>query len=274
MHPVPPGFKTLLAGWRELERAGQVKLREIVVGDVPRSLFYVDLNRRAPYQVCISAGVHGDEPVSGWSLLSLVRDGLLNPRFGYRLWICTNPSGLDLGTRENTDGIDVNRSFSLGGLTPEASALIHTSKGERYELAIDLHEDYESQGFYMYEPVVGETAPYGGLVLSEILEAGFELQILDDAFDLGYPSVAKGYPPEAAAAMRRLELGRVLPNIVAECAYFAEGLPFTMHLLQHCAKRGLTFETPRRQNWETRLAMHRIAVVTALSQLETVEAAG
>jgi len=268
---VRPGFATLLEGWRQLERAGRVVLRETLVGSPVRSLHYVDLRRDLPHQVLLSAGVHGDEPVSGWSLLSLVRDGLLDPHFGYRIWICTNPTGLDLGTRENIDGRDINRSYVRGGLTPEARVVMRASRGERYALALDLHEDFESEGFYLYEPVVAQTAPYGRAILREILEAGFRLQPLDEGFDLGYPSVERGYPPGAAAALRSLEMGRVLPDIAAECAYFAEGLPLTMFLLRHGAKRALTFETPRRAAWDDRIAMHRIAVVTALAQLERVE---
>jgi protein MpaA len=266
-----PGFAALLEGWRELERTGSVDLREILVGSPLRSLFHVDMRREAPHQVFLSAGVHGDEPVSGWSLLSLARDGLLDPRFGYRIWICMNPTGLDLETRVSIDGLDINRSYVRGGLTPEARVVMRASQDEQYALAIDLHEDFESEGFYLYEPVVAQAAPYGRAILREILEAGFGLQSLDEGFDLGYPSVARGYPLGAAAALRRLELGRVLPDVAAESAYFAEGLPLTMYLLRHGAKRALTFETPCRAAWGDRIAMHRIAVVTALAQLEEVE---
>jgi len=270
-----PGFATLLQAWRELEQAGKVTLQEIAVGSPLRSMYYIDINRQAEHQIFLSAGVHGDEPVSPWSLYSLVRDELLDPQYGYRLWICTNPSGYDLGTRRNIDGVDINRSYSGAGTTPESQALMRASTDEAYVLAIDLHEDYESDGFYLYEPIVAQTAPYGRAIIAHITDAGFALQPLDDAFDLGYPSVDAGYPSDAASALRLLEPGRVLPDIAGECAYFADGLPLTMYLLQQgIAKRTLTFETPRRADWDDRIAMHRISVVTALAQIEKIEGRG
>ena len=81
--------------------------------------------------VMLSAGVHGDEPAAPWALLSLVRDGLLDRRFAYRMWPCTNPTGYEAGTRENAEGADVNRSFGRGGTTPEARAIVTATRGER-----------------------------------------------------------------------------------------------------------------------------------------------
>ena len=269
--PTRPGYEGLLEAWRELAAQRLFTFTEILVGSPARKLCYIDIDAARKPHVFISAGVHGDEPVSPWSLYTIVRDGLLDPHFSYRLWFCTNPTGYDLGTRKNIDGVDINRSYTGEGLTPESEAVIRLTLGHEYVLAIDLHEDFESDGFYLYEPIVGQTAPYGRKIIAEISDAGFPLQQLDDEFDLGYPRVDLGYPLEAATAMRLLEPGRVLPDIMHECQYFADGLPLTMFLLRNGAKRALTFETPRRAAWDDRIAMHRIAVVTALSQIQKIE---
>lgn len=271
MQPLRPGFAGILEAWRELEATGGLQITEIVVGSPARKLCYVDINRHLPRHVFIGAGVHGDEPVSPWSLYTIVRDGLLDPRFAYRLWFCTNPTGYDAGTRKNIDGVDINRSYSGKGLTPESQAVMVETAGHEYVLAIDLHEDFESEGFYLYEPIVGQTAPYGRKVIADITDAGFPLQQLDDEFDLGYPRIDLGYPRESAVAMRLLEPGRVLPDVANECQYFADGLPLTMFLLRNGTKRVLTFETPRRSAWDDRIAMHRIAVVAALAQIDKIE---
>ncbi|HYZ16994.1 MAG TPA: succinylglutamate desuccinylase/aspartoacylase family protein, partial [Candidatus Acidoferrum sp.] len=82
---------------------------------MPRTLLIAELGTPQAPTVHIIAGVHGDEPAAPWALLSIVQDGLLDPRFAYRIWPCLNPSGYERGTRENAEGDDINRGFSRGG---------------------------------------------------------------------------------------------------------------------------------------------------------------
>ena len=85
--------------------------------------------------VTIHAGVHGDERAAPWALLSIVRDGLLDARFAYRLWPCLNPTGYAAGTRENAEGDDINRSFSRGGTTqvvPQSDVSVDEEKGKQF----------------------------------------------------------------------------------------------------------------------------------------------
>ncbi len=208
--------------------------------------------------VALSAGVHGDEPAAPWALLSLVRDRLLDPRFGYRIWTCTNPTGYERGTRENADGIDINRSFGRGGSSPEARAVITANRDRSFALAIDLHEDYEALGFYLYEPVVDGHAPYGEAIVRAMDDAGLPVQALDDVFELGYPPQARH--------LRTLERGRVHPDPVAERAFFPD-TPYSLYMMRRAAKRALTIESPRTQPWDERIAMHRMAVVVAVDVL-------
>jgi hypothetical protein len=104
--------------------------------------------RGAPL-VALSAGVHGDEPAGPWALLSIVRDGLLDARFNYRVWCCTNPSGYERGTRENAEGHDINRSFNAGGTTPEARAIVTSNRDRRFALGIDLARRFRSRRFLL-----------------------------------------------------------------------------------------------------------------------------
>ena len=136
--------------------------------------------------VTISAGVHGDEPAGVWALLSLVADGLLDPRFAYRLWPCFNPTGFAAGTRVNAEGTDVNRSFGRGGSSPEAKAILTANRDRRFELSIDLHEDHEAMGFYLYETAPADWRPtYAGPVTGAVASAGFPLQLLDPGVRVG-----------------------------------------------------------------------------------------
>ncbi len=234
-------------------------MREVACVGSPRTLVLAEIPGPPGCEVvAISAGVHGDEPAAPWALLSLVADGLLDRRFGYRIWTCTNPSGFERGTRENADGIDINRSFGRGGISPEARAIITSNRDRKFALAIDLHEDFEALGFYLYEPIVEARAPYGAAIVRAMDDAGMPVQELDDVFELGYP-------PEAQH-LRALERGRVHPDPDAERAFFPH-TPYSLYMMRRAAKRALTIESPRTQAWNDRIAMHRTAVVIAVDVL-------
>jgi len=145
-------YDDLAVAWRGL-RARGVRVREVACVGAPRTLLLAELGDSQAPTVSVSAGVHGDEPAGPWALVALVRDGLLDARFAYRIWPCLNPGGYRAGTRENPEGADINRSFSRGGTTPEARAVITANRDRRFVLALDLHEDFEASGTYLYEPL-------------------------------------------------------------------------------------------------------------------------
>ncbi|MGH7727436.1 MAG: hypothetical protein ACREM2_01420 [Vulcanimicrobiaceae bacterium] len=213
----------------------------------------------------IAAGAHGDEPAAPWALLSLVRDGLLDDAFGYRLWPCMNPSGYELGTRESAEGHDLNRTFGRGGTSPEARAIITANRDRRFALALDLHEDFEASGFYCFEPPVDGVAPLGEAVLRALDDEGLPIQDLHEDFELGDPR------PEPGS--RVLERGRVLTETRVALAHFGSALPQSLYLLRSGTRRTLTFESPRCRPWTERIAIHRVAVVAAIARLRTLLAA-
>ncbi len=209
--------------------------------------------------VSISAGVHGDEPAGVWALLSLVADGLLDPRYGYRLWPCFNPTGFDLRTRANAEGRDVNRTFGRGGTSPEAKAILTANRDRVFALSIDLHEDHEADGFYLYETAPPErVSRYARPVTAALAEAGFPLQDLTPEFELGPPG------SEVAHARGR---GAVVVDAVREAPFFKGALPLGLVLVRRAAPCALTFETPAGREPAERVAMHRVAVVEALRRL-------
>ncbi len=258
----PPPYAELQAAWKGLRGSGGLSLREVACAGAPRTMMLAEVPGApgAPL-VALSAGVHGDEPAGPWALFSIVRDGLLDGRYSYRIWPCTNPSGYALGTRENADGDDINRSFDGGGKTPEARAIVTANRDRRFELVLDLHEDFEAGGFYCYEPVMDGSAPYGAAIVRALDDEGLPVQTLDAAFDIGYP-------PEAHH-LRAIERGHVMPDPAAERAFF-EHLPYSLYMLRRSARRAVTLESPRARPWTERLATHRVAVVTALARLRAL----
>ncbi len=248
----------LEAAWREL-RGPQLHLRQVACVGAPRTLLLAETVPAGRPVVTLSAGVHGDEPAGVWALLSLVRDGLLDPRFAYRLWPCLNPTGFAAGTRANAEGRDVNRSFGGGGRTPEAKAVITADRDRRFALTIDLHEDHEADGFYLYETAVPPwPARYAPAVTRAIADAGFGLQTFSDDFELG--------PPGSEVAQTRGP-GSVLVDALAEAPFYGRDLPQGLVTVRRATPCALTFETPRSRPPAERVAMHRVAVVGAIARL-------
>ena len=254
-------YDDLADAWRGLRRLG-VRVREIACVGAPRTLIVAEAGDAHQPTVSISAGVHGDEPAAPWALLSIVRDGLLDPRFAYRIWPCLNPSGYVAGTRVNAEGDDVNRSFSRGGTTPEARAIFTANRDRRFVLALDLHEDFEADGCYVYEPLrPGFQPEFSPKIVRALDDAGIPVQTIGDDFDLGAPP---GFDP---AQLYRLERGTVLVDYEAELQVFP-GFPSSIALMYRGAPAALTFESPRPRPWDERIAAHRIAVTAALTALE------
>jgi protein MpaA len=105
---------------------------------------------RSP-RVYISTGIHGDEPAGPLAARQLLQENQWPA--GLDLWFCPclNPSGFPLNRRENAEGVDLNRDY-LNPKTAEVGAHITwLQRQPAFDLSFCLHEDWESQGFYVYE---------------------------------------------------------------------------------------------------------------------------
>ena len=227
-------YQELQARWKALRSHG-LRVREVACVGAPRTLLCVEYGEVELPAVHLSAGVHGDEPAGVLALLELAETGALDPRFAYRLWPCTNPTGYDAGTRESTNGIDINRTFGRGGGSPEAKAIVTSNRDRKFALAIDLHEDDGASGFYAYA--------YGG--------GEYGAHAVDAARREGYPIDARGCV-------------RPDPEIEAEAI---GGLSLSLLLRRGAAESVLTFETPSAEPLAKRIAMHRTGVRAALRVL-------
>jgi len=62
-----------------------------------------------------------------------------------------HPDGLSRGTRENAGGLDLNRDYRHLN-SPEVRAHVGWLRRQpNFDLAVCVHEDWESKGFYLYE---------------------------------------------------------------------------------------------------------------------------
>jgi hypothetical protein len=239
-----------------------VRLREIACVGAPRTLLAAELGDVRRPLVVLSGGMHGDEPAGAWALLGLVADGLLDPAFSYRLWPCLNPTGFAAGTRRSADDIDVNRSFGGGGRSPEARAVLTANRDRRFVLWIDLHEDVEAEGFYLFEALrpAGQ-ARFASAVTTAVAEAGFGLQERWEGFEIGPPGSDVG---------QALEPGAVIVDADREAPAFGRDLPLGLVVAGRAVENMLTFESPAQRPWSDRLATHRVAVVSALARLRAM----
>jgi hypothetical protein len=102
-------------------------------------------------RIYISTGIHGDEPAGPLAALRLLQEDAWPP--GLDIWLCPclNPAAFVLNRRENNKGLDLNRQY----LAPEAEETrAHVAWLKRqppFDLCLCLHEDWEAQGFYLYE---------------------------------------------------------------------------------------------------------------------------
>lgn len=101
--------------------------------------------------IYLSAGIHGDEPAGPAALLELMAAGFFDSSAHWSICPALNPSGLLKGTRENAEGIDLNRDYLQRSSSEIAAHAAWLDSLQTPDLFISLHEDWETRGFYFYE---------------------------------------------------------------------------------------------------------------------------
>jgi murein peptide amidase A len=98
----------------------------------------------------LSTGIHGDEPSGPLAVLRLLEQDQWPDA---NLWLvpCLNPAGFRRNTRENASGIDLNRDYRHLHATEVSVHVAWLNAQPRFDLALVLHEDWEANGFYVYE---------------------------------------------------------------------------------------------------------------------------
>ncbi len=76
-------------------------------------------------------------------------------RFKFLILPCINPYGYVHNTRDNKQGLDLNRLFGETGIV-EVDIVKEAIKERRFDFCIDFHEDWEAAGVYLYEAQCNE----------------------------------------------------------------------------------------------------------------------
>lgn len=194
-------------------------------------------------RIYLSTGIHGDEPAGPLAILELLRSNVWPEHIDLWLCPCINLTGFPLNTRENASGIDLNRDYRHL-LSPEVRAHIGwLAKQPEFDLAICLHEDWEANGFYLYE-----LNPDNRPSLAE--------QIIQN--------VSVVCPIETAETIdgwKTSQTGMIRPDIAPENR---EQWPESLFLLTHKTRQTFTFESPSDFPIATRVQAQVIAVRTVL----------
>ena len=106
---------------------------------------------RATRRVYISAGIHGDEPAGPLAALELIRQNKWPDDIDVCLLPCLNPSGFVLNKRENSEGMDLNRDYRHLKSEEVRAHVAWIDRQPDFDVTLCLHEDWESNGFYLYE---------------------------------------------------------------------------------------------------------------------------
>ena len=105
----------------------------------------------AKASIYISTGIHGDEPAGPLAVLELLKENAWPPDINLWLIPCLNPRGYELNRRENEDGIDLNRDYRTLATPLVRAHAAWLEARPKFDASLLLHEDWESNGFYLYE---------------------------------------------------------------------------------------------------------------------------
>lgn len=200
-------------------------------------------------RVYLSAGIHGDEPAPPLALRELLQTGIFDDRATWFIVPMLNPGGFQSLTRENPEGVDLNRDYKDLRTAEVASHVRWLSAQPPFDLTLCLHEDWESAGFYLYElnpcerPSLADT----------IIAAAGRLGAIDGA--------------EVIDGRKAHSRGLIRP---VDDPLMRENWPEAIYLRAHHTTLSYTLETPSSAPLGTRVAILRAAVDAAIGHFVSV----
>lgn len=241
-------YRHLVSRWRTLAREAGLKMRAF--GSLDGYPLHVlrSPSLRLHGGIYLSAGIHGDEPAATEALLAwAARRKARLAKMPLLIFPCLNPWGLVNNSRTDARGMDPNRAWE----TPEhplASAVLPEIFGMRFRLALTLHEDYDAQGFYVYEPL--RSLPGWG---SALLAAGRKLCPVHTLNTID---------------RRKVTSPGLIVRKIRPAMFEKIGQPEAVHLHLHHAERTFTFETPSEFSLDVRVNTQIALIEAALELLD------
>jgi hypothetical protein len=183
-------------------------------------------------QLYLSAGIHGDEPAGTEGLYAWAnKNWKILSKIPVVIYPCLNPWGLMENSRFTSNGKDLNRQWDKGEDASITEIMKRTS-GAQFSLAVNLHEDYDAHGIYLYEPPTGKKRDD---LASQILDSGSEYIPIDSR-------------KKIEGRWARGGIIRPAPSSLPK-----EGLPEAAFLQESRADRTFVFETPSELDLRVRI---------------------
>jgi len=240
-------YRHLVQRWRSVAGSSGLRMRSFAQAGVDRLVYLQSPALAATGGIYISAAIHGDEAATSEALV-IWAEKHASRLAGWPLLIfpCLNPWGLRNNVRLDADGLDLNRAFHLDE-HPVIAGLKRVVGQRQFEVAVMLHEDYDGEGFYLYE--IQRQRPFWGEDLLRI--------------------AARHVPtdPRARIDGRKATVGLIRRRF--DRALFERiGFPEAIWLHEFHARRALTLETPSEFALERRVGAH-VAVLEECVQRVT-----
>ncbi len=200
-------------------------------------------------RVLISGGIHGDEPAGVETICTFLENKLYTDfleNWEITLLPCINPSGFEAGTRHNQDDIDLNRKFKEDQV-PREVAFVKEVLDRPYDLDLELHEDVDSSGYYLYQK--DQTTDLSTL----------GRKILD--------RVESIHPLNLAEEIEEVPADRGLLSRLSEPEEM-EWWPMALYAYTRGCSHVFTLETSPALPMDVRIKAHLLAIQTALKHVE------
>jgi murein peptide amidase A len=176
-------------------------------------------------------------------LLELLETGAFDGRAVWFLCPLLNPLGFTRGTRENADGLDLNRDYKHLRSVEIQAHRRWLQRQPNFDLTFCVHEDWEAKGFYLYE-LNAHRRPS----LAEPMIAAVERVCPIETAEVidGRTTAARGIIRPVSDPLLR------------------DQWPEAIYLSAHHTTLGYTIESPSALPLPQRIAAHRAAIETAL----------
>jgi len=204
-------------------------------------------------RVLLSGCVHGNEPAGCEYLLRFIEELAkgTSPYAGITFDIVpiVNPWGWANNRRANGKGLDINRDFA-SFKAKEAQILRDLAKKQTYDLMLDLHEDGNAKGFYLYQIVNKEDA--------------LCKQIIDKQIELGFLA-----EQDTWMVFLKTRDGIIkCPCWTLKLAQCIKQLSMANYFRLTLCERVYLFETPKQLSMDDRLAMNAAGVECLFQSLK------